>query len=491
MLREAAETEVAGGSPAALVGVELARRDGHWTVELRGDRIARIHRGRPKSRRSDVLELDGHLLLPGFHDPHVHILAMAKERDFVRLPRTLRGPGALAAELRARSAAAGAGTLLRVRGLDPDEMLGGWMPDRGWLDAVAGGRPVRLQHRNLRMDVLSSAALRRCGVDDSTPGVERASNGEPTGRIFGGGHALADRAARPAVSHLRRLVAAASAELLRQGVTSLQDAGEANGAAELDLLDALASEGALRQRLWTMVSGRRLAAGDVCGAGRPRVRHAKLVAAEAALDLDGLIEAALAARRRGLGVAIHAATEVELAAAVAVVEAARRADCARAPVWTYRIEHAFVASDELVAAVARAGAAVVATPRLVGDAGDGYLARHSSAEVASLHRLRAWLEAGVPLALASDAPVTSCRPLAMIASAVARRTASGRSFGPAEALDPHAALHSATRVPALLVGARRLGRVAVGAPADVVALRPGTSEVAVTILRGTVAHVAT
>ncbi|HWK29577.1 MAG TPA: amidohydrolase family protein [Solirubrobacter sp.] len=447
MLREAAAAEV-----GALSGVRLPGREGVWTVTIRDGVIAGIERG-GAGATADVL-------IPGFHDPHVHVLSMLREREAVRLPDDLRGRDALAAAVRQAARRSGAGWV-RLRRLDHDEMLGGWLPDRDWLDAVEPDRPLRIQHRNLRLDVLNSAGLARCGAGGD-------------GRVFGAGSALRDPTE---AIDLERLAAKVSDELLAAGVTSLQDAGEANGDSELALLDALAVSGALRQRLWTMVSGRRLAAGRVRMPDRRRVRHAKLVALEAELDLDDLVEQARAARRAGLGVAIHAATEVELAAAIAVLDAVglRRGD---------RIEHAFVASDAAIEAVAATGAAVVASPALVAEHGDAYLERHG--EPSRLHRLASWLRAGVPLALASDAPVTRARPLAMLDAARRRRTRGGRPFGRAEALAAGAALRAATRTPAALVGARTLGRIVPGAPADLVVLRDGA--VALTVLRGAVVY---
>jgi predicted amidohydrolase YtcJ len=442
-----------------LRGVRLPGRRGVWTVTIDRGRITSIAQGCCPGAGPDV---HGLLLVPGFHDPHVHVLSMLRERDAVRLPNELRGPEALAAALREAASDRSGGGWLRVRGLDHDEMLAGWLPDRKWLDSVEPERPVRLQHRNLRLDLLNSAGLRRCGV-------------EGDGRVFGGGYALRDPAE---VIDLHELARTVSSELLARGVTSLQDAGEGNGETELNLLDELAGSGALRQRLWTMVSGRELRDG-LHVAGRRRVRHAKLVAREAELDLDALVEQARAARRQGLRLAIHAATETELAAAVAVLEAA-------GPQGGDRIEHAFVASDAAVAAVAATGAAVVASPMLVAEHGDAYLDRHTARERRHLHRLAAWRRAGVALALASDAPVTRTRPLAMLAAARHRRTTSGRTLSRGEALTARAALIAATRTPAQLVGARTLGRLAPGAPADLVVLRDGA--VALTMLRGVIAY---
>jgi predicted amidohydrolase YtcJ len=475
----------------ALRQARLWDRGGRWRIVLRNGEITAIEPESGRRASPSALDIHGNILVPGFHDAHMHVLATARARSVRRLAPGLRGRTALAAALRSHAAGLGPHDWLRVAGLDPCTMLGGWTPDRYWLDSVLGDRQVRLQHRNLRCDVLSTYGLHRCGLMNGGDGVELGEDQRPTGRIHGAGHSIRDREADLHPAELRRLVAALSAEMLASGVTAVQDAGEANGDEELDLLDTLATEGVLRQRLWTMASGRALVDNAVVTTGRPRVVHAKLVAREAQPDPDGLIAQAHAARRRGLGVAIHATSEAELALAVAVIEAAQADDDSAAPPGTYRVEHAFVASDALVQAVADTGATVVACPALVALHGDEYLDLQDEHEASRLHRLAAWPRAGVPLVLSSDAPVTPpALPLALVA-ATSRRTPSGRVLGNAEALGIGSALAAITEMPARLVGAaRRLGRVEVGATADLVALRPrsGLQEVTLTILAGDVVH---
>ncbi len=81
-----------------------------------------------------------------------------------------------------------------IRAVHYDEVSGGPL-DRRRLDALAPGRPVRVQHRSGALWVLSSAALRQVGLDggdgakdeDADPpaeGIERDAAGRPTGRLF-------------------------------------------------------------------------------------------------------------------------------------------------------------------------------------------------------------------------------------------------------------------------------------------------------------------
>jgi predicted amidohydrolase YtcJ len=480
LLREAAGPEI-GPEPLALRGATLPGRPGRWTIACAEGRIVAVEpEGGAAAGR--FIDLDGALVIPGLHDPHLHLLSLAREREALSLPPEIRGWEAIAALAKRRATELPAGRWLRIRRFDPWTMTGDRVPERNDLDRIAPDRPVRLQHRNLRLDVLNTEALRRCGLDEgASPGIEVDAAERPTGRLHQRGALVDDPEDRPSSAELRELVAAASADLLARGVTSIGDAGAHNGAEELDLLAALADEGVIQQRLWTMVSALKLRDGEVGELDPARVRHAKLEAIEARLDLDGMLDAAAAARRAGLGVAVHATSSAEIAAALAVIDS-----LSPGPVPD-RIEHASVAPAETVRAVATSGAAVVANPALVLEGGDQYRAEFDAAELPDLHRLASWAAAGVPLALASDAPVTLATGTAMLAAAVDRRTSSGVEFVPSERLSPLAALAAATIAPADLVGRPDLGRITPGAPADLVILDgPNllTASVARTVLAG-------
>ena len=498
LLRQALESEVGSVAvrPWAIDDARLPGREGLWRIALRGGLIAAIRPQRAAGPSAGpIVSVHGRVVLPGLHDAHLHVMSAARELTALTLSPSLRGWPAVADEITTRAATVPVGWL-SVRRFDHDEMTRGWIPDRCALDAVCPTRPLRLRHRNLRLDVLNTPALAACGLLEDPPGrqgVECDAAGHPTGRLHQAS-AIVRRAQGAAAWSPATAVAAFSRELLRHGVTAIQDAGEHNGHEELAALDELARCGHIRQRLWTMVSGRLIALERPGRMGSSRIRHAKLVAVEAQLDVDELCAQARAARRAGLRVAVHATTEVELAAAVAAIGAANAAPAAPGP-GCDRVEHAFVAGAGAPDAVAGIGAAVVASPALIQEHGDRYLAEHAPESHHMLHRVASWRAAGVPVALASDAPVASASPQVAMAAAVDRRTASGARFGADERLDGTEAIRAMTEVPARLIGERRLGRLAPGHAADLIAVDGPVTEVhrgpvALTVLRGEIVHAA-
>jgi predicted amidohydrolase YtcJ len=487
VLQPAGPTKIAPPS-LAVTSARLPGRDGLHIVIVREGRLATIlpdDGSRPSGAR--VIDAEGAWLLPGFHDPHLHLMSLARSLTVDTIPEGVRSTDSLARVLRARSAALEPGAWLEMHRFDHHRMTGGVVPDHAQLDRWTSDRPVRLRHRNQRIDVLNSAALAECRLlTGGTPGgVELDPAGRPTGRLFNCGRLLRERCTTgPPARPRRDAVAVASRMLLEQGVTSIQDATAHNGDEELAALDALAREGVIRQRLWAMASGAGLAEGAISDDALIRTRHAKLVALEAELDLDGLITQARAARRHGLGVAIHATSEIELAAAVAVIETVR---ARRGSHIVDRIEHAFVASDLAVDAVARSGAAVVANPALVAEAGDEYRAAFAPDHHGTLHRGASWRTAGVRLAIGSDAPVTQASALETLAAAVARIAPDRQPLNICECLAPGEALAAMTCAPAGLIAAPMLGTLQAGAPADLVVTSgdgPFGHRVEATILAG-------
>jgi len=87
---------------------------------------------------------------------------------------------------------------------------------------------------------------------------------------------------------------------------------------------------------------------------------------------------------------------------------------------------------------------IASQPGFISTLGDGFAAAFPDTSD-ELYAFRSWLDAGLTVAGSSDAPVITPDPLLGIRDAVARRTGTGRPFGPAECLTPAQALALYTR----------------------------------------------
>jgi predicted amidohydrolase YtcJ len=409
---------------------------GPTDVRLSQGRIAEIG---PLAANADEPCIDANraLLLPGLHDHHIHLAALAAQRFSVRCgPPEINDADQLAAALELP----GDGW---IRGIGYHESVMG-LPSAGQLDRLVRDRPLRMQHRSGRMWLLNSLAVERL-LEQAAP---------PSGLDIVTGHLFdEDTWLREALASIPPSFAGLGKALAGWGITGVTDMSPANDPV---MAGHFAAEGAAGSLPQNVVLAGKLTLAEA-EAGPWRLGPAKLHLHEAALpDFDESTAFIRAAHGQDRAVAIHCVSEIELVYALAALETAgsRLGD---------RIEHASVASDEMIARISALGLAVVAQPLFVRERGDAYLRDVEPRHHAELYRLRAFLEGGITLAGGSDAPFGSADPWMAMAAAVERRTAGGQPFGPTEALAPEEALALHLADPLDLARQRR---IAPDEPAD-------------------------
>ncbi len=388
-----------------------------------------------------VVDAHGGLLLPGLHDHHIHLAALAASLTSVRCgPPEVTDADGFAASLRVP----GNGWL---RAIGYHESVAG-MLDTTMLDRIVSNRPVRVQHRSGRMWFFNTAGLEKILSHGAPPGLE-CIDGRHTGRLFDADAWLKQvlTSEPPSFMHVGKLLA-------QMGVTGLTDMSPSNNALIAHHFIAETASQSLPQRV--LLAGT-LNLANVDMSRDVALGPAKLHLHEADLmPLDDAAEFIRHAHAQDRVVAIHCATEVELIYALAALK-----DAGVKP--GDRIEHASVAPDFAVADIARLGLAVVSQPHFIAERGDAYLNDVDTESQPYLYRLRSFLNAGVCLAGGSDAPFGGFDPWAAMAAAVSRCTQNGVAIGAAEALTPEQALDLYLRAPTALEQRRR---VAVGVPAD-------------------------
>ncbi len=420
-------------------------------VRVEGDIVTAVGPAVDRSA-AELVDAAGGALLPGLHDHHVHLLAMAARRAEIDLDH-LADPSAVDRVLASAALAVEPGGWIRAGGYD--EHRHGAL-DRHRLDTVAPGVALRVQHRSGLSWVLDSEGLRRVGVDLASrapgpaepAGVERGPDGSPTGWLHRLDGWLADRIPRPMPD-----LAPVGRRLAAVGITGVTDATPRLGPARLRALREAIRDGSLTARLVVLGADD---PGEV--EGWATLGPAKLLADEyVGLDPDALAESVASAHAIRRAVAIHAVTRAENVVAVTALTTGP-------PHPGDRIEHGSVLPPELDPALAARGITIVVQPALVAERGDHHLATVEPADLGALHRAASLLAAGVRVAAGSDAPVTDVDPWASIAAASTRRTRDGRELGPAERVPAATALGWYLSHPQDPGGPVR--RVGPGAPAD-------------------------
>ncbi len=240
------DTAVPGDSAVAVAGGRIV------AVTAAGDQRIRDLTG----PATEVINLAGRALLPGFQDAHVHpafagvtmtgcnLIGAASLDEALARIRSYTGsrPG--------QEWIAGAGWRM--------EWFPGGTPGRGLLDQVTGGRAAFLLNRDAHGAWASTRALELAGIDRRTPDppdgrIEREAGGEPQGTLHEGAATLVGRHV-PAVTFEDRLAGLlmAQAHLHARGITAWQDAivGDYLGSADpLPVYLAAASSGQLTARV--------------------------------------------------------------------------------------------------------------------------------------------------------------------------------------------------------------------------------------------------
>ncbi|WP_286958440.1 MULTISPECIES: amidohydrolase family protein [Arsenicicoccus] len=422
----------------------------------------------PLSSSPEIVHGHGGALLPGLHDHHLHLLAMAAAHGSVDLGRAgTRWPDAI------RAAAVGPDGWVRVVGYHErdDRVL-----DRTTLDAIRADVPVRVQHRSGALWVLNTRALASVpdtpGVDDA--GVERDAAGRPTGRFWRRDELIRLAAAGYAPRVLPDL-GAVQRHLRDLGITGVTDASPDLEADALDHVVSHLSSGPHRLRLALLTAVPPSAGGSWAVVGAR-----KLVLHDHALPTPAEISARIRdVHRRGRPVAVHSVTRTSLVVALAALDDAGVLE-------GDRIEHGAVIPPELVEWIARLHLRVVTQPRLLLERGDDYLVETEPQDQPYLYPYAALLARGVRVTSSSDAPYADPDPWAAMRAARDRLSRHGLPVGDDEGVPPADVLRgylSALDDPG---GPPR--RITVGAPADLCLLHCPLREALVECAAGNVSR---
>jgi predicted amidohydrolase YtcJ len=202
------------------------------TIAVRGDRIQAVGKAidiqKLKGPQTQVVDLEGHFVMPGFNDAHLHLA----DAGMQRLNVDLTGVKSLD-EFRER-------VLARVAAAKPGEWIlgGGWdetlwpvkvLPSRWDLDEVSSDHPIFLDRVDGHLAVANTRALQLASITLASRNpeggkIDRNENGEPTG-VLRDTAQQAVRAVIPQPTHedKKHGIEVALADLAEHGVTSAQD----------------------------------------------------------------------------------------------------------------------------------------------------------------------------------------------------------------------------------------------------------------------------
>lgn len=459
-----------------------------------------------------VLDLGGRMILPGFHDTHVHPSSGGLTMAECNL-EGLSSRAAILDSVRACAAALPEGAWVRGRGWELP-LFPGANPRKQWLDQIVPDRPVYLAAADGHSAWVNSRALALAGVTRTTADpphgrIERdPATGEPSGTLRESATALVARHLPPyTLAQRKEGIKRALVLANRLGITSVLDAR--TGPETLEAYAELDREGGLTARVSAAMyvdPEKGMDQVDSLVAWRKRYAGTRYFRPDAAkLFADGVIEAHTAALlepytgtdqrgtanfragqmdslvaaldRAGLQIHIHAIGDrgVRMALdAIAGAEAANGARASRRPI---------VAHLELVdpADLPRFKAlGVIASFQPLWAFADPYITDLTEPVLGPersrwLYPIGSVVKSGAVVAAGSDWTVSSMNPLEAIQVALTRRapddTAGGPAWIPEEVVGLGTMLEAYTRNGAWATGDEDAnGTLEVGQAADLVVL---------------------
>jgi predicted amidohydrolase YtcJ len=233
-------------------------------IAVRGDRIAAIGSNADVQRfvgpATEVIDLKGQLVIPGFVEGHAHFMATGEAQlDLKLMPATsweqiVSMVGEAAKRAKPGEWIVGRGWHQEKWTSRPSPNVEGF-PIHTSLDAVSPDNPVLLTHASGHAAFVNARAMAVSDINRSTLNpaggeILKDAAGNPTGLLREtAANLVGTESTDP--GRARKALELASEEVLSKGITSFQDAG--SSFSTIDLMKELIDAGKIRVRLWVMV----------------------------------------------------------------------------------------------------------------------------------------------------------------------------------------------------------------------------------------------
>ena len=484
----------------------------HGRIEALGveDEIRRM-----TSSGTEVIDLKGAVMFPGFIDSHNHLIMFAYLVNGIDLSSPfVRKIDDIIRLVKAETEQVQSGTWVKGYRFAEYKLAENRYPTRHDLDAVSPENPVILYHTSFHACVLNSLALQEIGITKETKAqqggvIEKdADIGEPTGVLFDADmmNVFNDLFNRD----LNAMTTSERVTMCSTGTAKFAEAGLV-GAADalvtpisLTVYQETLAAGMLKVRVYTMNdltnSEHLIEAGVRTGLGNNWLKIGPIKIFEdggmssrtAAVTTpyltpphdhglkvysrEELITTIKRLHPLGYQIAIHSQGDDGLNDTLDAFESVLGSH-SQNPL-RHRIEHAGCLYPRLLERAANMNIAISSQPAFFSELGDGWIEAFGRETANRLYPFKSMLRAGIPLGGSSDCPVISHDPRIGLRDAVLRRTHSGEILGPDEALSMDEALRMFTYGSAYLAFEENIGgTIEIGKRADFTVLEADPREV--------------
>lgn len=419
--------------------------------------------------KTNVIDLQGKTLLPGFIDSHIHLTFYGVDQLAVNCKAEhIDSIEALLDDLKKKSLETPKGEWIRACGFNETAVKEKRYPTIDELDAISVEHPIIISRTCNHISVVNSKAFELAQINENTPNhaggvIEKDLKGRLTGKLIEAANMAMSEVASYSESELRKGMKIASDHFVAAGITSVHEAG-GQGPESFHLLQQAVESRDIRVRVYAMICQinnsqefvtKMVEAGVITGTGdeRFKVGPAKMftdgsstgptIATRKPYTSDpnnyGILYFSEEeiyrvlgdAHKKGYQITVHAQGDKAIEMYLNCVEKALKESPRKN--HRHRIEHAGISSPDLQERIERLGIISIPNPPFPYEFGEIYV-KHYGDRVHHMYAVRDFIDRGIIAAGGSDAPVTDYNPLLGIHVAVNRKSQSGMEIGSGQSI---------------------------------------------------------
>lgn len=418
---------------------------------------------------TDVIQLNGRSLLPGFIDSHLHFALYGTNKLSADCKTEVHSLSDIKERLTQLIEKTPKGAWVRGWGYNDTKLAENRHPTRWDLDELSTEHPIMLVRTCSHISVCNSIALELAGINENTPDpdggeIGRDENGVPNGLLKETAHMSVYDLAGFSEEDIIQGLQLADQDYHQLGITSVHDAG-GYGPIQMRAMQKAVQEHKIKTRIyaiWGAMNNSDAFVSDVLKTGLTTgIGNAFFKIGPAKLFLDGSSSGPTCATRepytsqpdysgiqyysedevyrilgeahkKGWQITAHAIGDKAVELMLNCIEKAL-AEHPREN-HRHRIEHAGMVPPDLLERMKQLGVVPIPNPVFFHEFGDGYLKNYGEKRVSTMFPAASYVREGIVAAGGSDSPITTCHPLRGIQTAVTRRTETGQTVGEDERL---------------------------------------------------------
>ena len=414
--------------------------------------------------KTEVIDLCGKTLLPGFIDAHIHLVMYGLNQLAISCKaQNIISNEDIKQELQKKAQTVPKGQWIRAWGFNETTIKENRYLSIKELDEISSEHPIMITRTCGHISIVNSKALELAGIDANTANpdggiIERDANGALTGKLIEKANMRMNEIAKHTEVELRQAMKIASNHFVQAGITSIHEAGVSDTDTYRLLQEAVKNKD-IAVRVYAIICTlnnshefveKMLTAGVLTGTGDERFKigpakiftdgsstgptiatrepytsnpneHGILYYSE-----DEIYRVLGEAHKKGYQITVHAqgdrAIEMYLNCVEKALNEHPRED------HRHRIEHAGISTPDLQVRMKKLGVIPIPNPSFPFEFGDIYVKNYGE-RVNYMYPVRDFIDKGIICAGGSDAPVTDYNPLIGIHTAVNRKSSSNSEIG--------------------------------------------------------------